>query len=153
MERSVSCIAISNSQKFKYSDCFCIGEQQNKAPIITEQNKKNVHLLTIFVLFVIFCFICLSSHQFGCENLHMAGHAVVRLCDAVVGVGHPDGAVKNVVRGDGRGNSVNLAAEGGHSITVNRRVVNLHHAAERVVNHPAARHNFLVRCRSQANER
>ena len=86
-------------------------------------------------------------------HLHMAGNAVGRLGDGAVGIGHPDGAVKNVVRGDGRGNSVNLAAEGGHRVTVNCRVVNLHRATEGVVNNPAARHNFLVRCRSQANER
>ena len=86
-------------------------------------------------------------------DLDMAGHAVVRLCDAVVGVGHPDGAVKNVVRGDGRGNSVDGAAEGGHSVSVNCRVVNLHHAAERVIYHPAARHNNPFRRRSHADER
>ena len=67
------------------------------------------------------------------RHLDMAGHAVVRLCDAAVGTGHLDGAVKNVVRGDGRGNSVDGAAEGGHSVTVNGRVVNLHHTAERVI--------------------
>lgn len=88
------------------------------------------------------------------RHLDMAGHAVVRLCDAAVGTGHLDGAVKHVVRGDGRGNSVDGAAEGGHSVTVNRRVVNLHHAAERVINHPPARHNNLVRSSSTStNER
>ena len=81
------------------------------------------------------------------RHLDMAGHAVVRLGDAVVGVGHLGWAVKNVVRGDGRGNSVNLAAEGGHRVTVNCRVVNLHRATEGVVNNPAARHNYPLRHR------
>lgn len=87
------------------------------------------------------------------RHLDMAGHAVVRLCDAVVGTGHLDGAVKNVVRGDGRGNSVDGAAEGGHSVTVNGRVVHLHHTAERVIYNPAARHNNPVRRRHGADGR
>lgn len=87
------------------------------------------------------------------RHLDMAGHAVVRLCDAAVGTGHLDGAVKNVVRGDGRGNSVDGAAEGGHSVTVNGRVVHLHHTAERVIYNPAARHNNPVRRRHGADGR
>ena len=70
-----------------------------------------------------------------------------------VGTGHLDGAVKHVVRGDGRGNSVDGAAEGGHSVTVNGRVVHLHHTAERVIYNPAARHNNPVRRRHGADGR
>ena len=86
------------------------------------------------------------------RHLDMAGHAVVRLCDAAVGVGHLDGAVKNVVHGNGRGNSVDGAAEGGHRVSVNRRVVNLHHTAERVINHQPARHNNLIRWRRRSKD-
>lgn len=54
--------------------------------------------------------------------------------------------LRHVARVDG-------AAEGGHRVTVNRRVVNLHHAAERVINHPDARHNNPVRRRHGADGR
>ena len=86
-------------------------------------------------------------------DLDMAGHAVGRLCDAVVGIGHLDGAVKHVVRGDGRGNSVDGAAEGGHSVTVNRRVVGLDRATEGIVHHATASHHNPVRRRHGADGR